>query len=286
VRRKNAFKWASLPIAATLVLILTGCSPAEFSRGFLPGEPGITNHTDMITSLWTGSWIVLWGVGIIAWGLMFYAIIVYRRRKGDTSLPPQMRYNNPIETLFTIVPLVMVVGFFAFTSKTLLAIEEPVHPSNQIQIEVIGKQWSWDFNYTTNNVYDSGIQSQFAGQVGSEASLPVLYLPVNVPVEVSLTSRDVVHSFWVIDFLYKKDVFPGKTNHIYFTPQKIGTYKGKCAELCGEFHSMMLFNVKVVSQADYDAHVAQLAAQGNTGLLDDKYNRNQNLPGNGSGLKG
>jgi cytochrome c oxidase subunit 2 len=86
--------------------------------------------------------------------------------------------------------------------------------------------------------------------------------------------------------LYKKDVFPGKTNHIYFTPQKIGTYKGKCAELCGEFHSMMLFNVKVVSQADYDAHVAQLAAQGNTGLLDDKYNRNQNLPGNGSGLKG
>ncbi len=286
MRRKNAFKWASLPIAATLVLILTGCSPAELSRGFLPGEPGITNHTDMITSLWTGSWIVLWGVGIIAWGLMFYAIIVYRRRKGDTSMPPQMRYNNPIETLFTVVPLVMVIGFFAFTSKTLLAIEEPVHPSNQIQIEVIGKQWSWDFNYTTNNVYDSGIQSQFAGQEGSEASLPVLYLPVNVPVDVSLTSRDVVHSFWVIDFLYKKDVFPGKTNHMYFTPQKIGTYKGKCAELCGEFHSMMLFNVKVVSQADYDAHVAQLAAQGNTGLLDDKYNRNQNLPGNGSGLKG
>jgi cytochrome c oxidase subunit 2 len=286
VRRKNAFKWASLPIAATLILVLTGCSPAELSRGFLPGEPGITNHTDMITELWTGSWAVLWGVGIIAWGLMFYAIIVYRRRKGDTSLPPQIRYNNPIETLFTVVPLVMVVGFFAFTTKTLLAIEEPVHPANQIQIEVIGKQWSWDFNYTSNNVYDSGIQSQFAGEEGSEAALPVLWLPVNVPVDVSLTSRDVVHSFWVIDFLYKKDVFPGKTNHMYFTPQKIGTYKGKCAELCGEFHSMMLFNVKVVSQADYDAHMAELAAQGNTGLLDDKYNRNQNLPGNGSEIKG
>ena len=286
MRRKNAFKWASLPIAATLMLILTGCSPAELSRGFLPGEPGITNHTDMITNLWVGSWEVLWGVGIIAWGLMFYAIIVYRRRKGDTSLPPQIRYNNPIETLFTVVPLVLVVGFFAFTTKTLLAIEEPVKPANQIQIEVIGKQWSWDFNYTSNNVYDSGIQSQFAGEEGSEASLPTLYLPVNVPVDISLTSRDVVHSFWVIDFLYKKDVFPGKTNHMYFTPQKIGTYAGKCAELCGEFHSMMLFNVKVVSQADYDAHMAQLAAQGNNGLLDDKYNRNQNLPGNGSEIKG
>ncbi len=286
MRRKNAFKWASLPIAATLILALTGCSPAGFSRGFLPGEPGVTNHTDMIVELWTGSWIVLWGVGIIAWGLMFYAIIVYRRRKGDTSMPEQMRYNNPIETLFTVVPLVMVIGFFAFTTKTLLAIEEPVHPANQIQVEVIGKQWSWDFNYTSNMVYDSGIQSQFAGEEGSEASLPTLYLPVNVPVDLSLTSRDVVHSFWVIDFLYKKDVFPGKTNHMYFTPEKIGTYAGKCAELCGEFHSMMLFNVKVVSQADYDAHMAQLAQQGNTGLLDSKYNRNQNLPGNGSENKG
>ena len=286
MRRKNAFKWASLPIAATLILILTGCSPAEISRGFLPGEPGITNHTDMITNLWVGSWEVLWGVGIVAWGLMFYAIIVYRRRKGDTSLPPQIRYNNPIETLFTIVPLVLVVGFFAFTTKTLLAIEEPVKPANQIQIEVIGKQWSWDFNYTSNKVYEAGIQSQFAGEEGSEAALPTLYLPVNVPVDISLTSRDVVHSFWVIDFLYKKDVFPGKTNHMYFTPQKIGTYKGKCAELCGEFHSMMLFNVKVVSQADYDAHMAELAAKGNNGLLDDKYNRNQNLPGNGSEIKG
>lgn len=286
MRRKNAFKWASLPIAATLILALTGCSPAEFSRGFLPGEPGVTNHTDMIVELWTGSWIVLWGVGIIAWGLMFYAIIVYRRRKGDTSMPEQMRYNNPIETLFTVVPLVMVIGFFAFTTKTLLAIEEPVHPSNQIQVEVIGKQWSWDFNYTSNMVFDSGIQSQFAGEEGSEASLPTLYLPVNVPVDLSLTSRDVVHSFWVIDFLYKKDIFPGKTNHMYFTPEKIGTYKGKCAELCGEFHSMMLFNVKVVSQADYDAHMAELAQQGNTGLLDSKYNRNQNLPGYGSENKG
>ena len=286
MRRKNAFKWASLPIAATLILALTGCSPSEFARGYLPGTPGITNHTDMIVELWTGSWIVLWGVGIIAWGLMFYAIIVYRRRKGETSLPEQIRYNNPIETLFTVVPLVMVIGFFAFTTKTLLAIEEPVKPANQIQIEVIGKQWSWDFNYTSNMVYDSGIQSQFAGEEGSEASLPTLYLPVNVPVDISLTSRDVVHSFWVIDFLYKKDVFPGKTNHMYFTPQKVGTYKGKCAELCGEFHSMMLFNVKVVSQADYDAHMAQLAQQGNTGLLDSKYNRNQNLPGDDPETKG
>lgn len=284
MRRKNAFKWAAIPLAATLLLALTGCTPAELSRGFLPGEPGVTNHTDMIVNLWNGSWIVLWGVGIIAWGLMFYAIIVYRRRKGDTSLPPQMRYNNPVETLFTVVPLVLVIGFFAFTADTMAKIEQPV--DSDLHVQVIGKQWSWDFNYLDNNVYETGIQSQFAGEEGSEADLPTLYLPVNTSVEISLTSRDVVHSFWVIDFLYKKDTFPGKTNYMFVTPQKEGTYKGKCAELCGEFHSMMLFNLKVVSRAEFDTHMAELAAKGNNGLLDDKYNRNQNLPGNGSENKG
>jgi cytochrome c oxidase subunit 2 len=113
-----------------------------------------------------------------------------------------------------------------------------------------------------------------------------LYLPVNKSVKVDLTARDVIHSFWVIDFLYKKDMFPGRTNHMYFTPQVEGTYKGKCAELCGEYHSMMLFNVKVVSQAEYDAHLAALAAAGNVGQLDSKYDRNQNLPGDNPEIRG
>jgi cytochrome c oxidase subunit 2 len=274
----------SLPLAATLILVLTGCSSYEFSRGFLPGEPGVTNHTDMIVNFWNGSWIVLWAVGLVAWGLMFYAVIVYRRRKGDNTMPEQMRYNNPIEALFTVVPLVMVIGFFAFTADTMEKIERPV--DSEMHIQVIGKQWSWDFNYKDNNVYETGIQSQFEGELGSEAALPTLYLPVNTSVEIELSSRDVVHSFWVIDFLYKKDTFPGKTNYMYFTPQREGTYKGKCAELCGEYHSMMLFNVKVVSRAEFDAQMAALAAKGNTGQLDSSYDRNQNLPGNGSEGKG
>jgi cytochrome c oxidase subunit 2 len=86
--------------------------------------------------------------------------------------------------------------------------------------------------------------------------------------------------------LYKKDTFPGKTNYMYFTPQREGTYQGKCAELCGEYHSMMLFNVKVVSRAEFDAQMAALAAKGNTGQLDSSYDRNLNLPGNGSDSKG
>jgi cytochrome c oxidase subunit 2 len=253
----------------------------------LPGVTGVTNHTERIVSLWTGSWIVLWSVGIIAWGLMFWAIIVYRRRKGDAEIPPQLRYNMPIETLFTIVPFILVLGFFALTARDIAEIEKPV--DSAYRIEVIGKQWSWDFNYTNNNVFDSGIQYQ---EDGTEAELPTLYLPVNRTVEIDLISRDVIHSFWVIDFLYKKDVFPGRVNKMYMTPQVIGDYKGKCAELCGEFHSMMIFNVKVVSQAEYDAHVSDLAEQGNTGQLTadpndpNNLNRNNNLPGDNPEIKG
>ncbi len=283
--KKRGLKWAAMPAAVSLMLLLSGCSEQEFSRGFLPGVPGVTNHTDRITGLWTTSWIVLWGIGIIAWGLMFYAIIVYRRRKGETGLPAQLRYNNPIETLFTIVPLIITIGFFAFTARDMAAIEQPT-ANPDVKIQVIAKQWSWDFNYVNGNVYDSGVQSQFAGEKGSEAALPVLYLPVNKSVQIDLTARDVIHSFWVVDFLYKKDMFPGRINHMYFTPQVEGTYKGKCAELCGEYHSMMLFNVKVVSQAEYDAHVAALAAAGNVGQLDTKYNRNQNLPGDNPEIRG
>lgn len=282
---KRGLKWAAVPAAASIMLFLSGCSQQEFERGLLPGVPGVTNHTDRITGLWVTSWTVLWVVGIVAWGLMIWALIVYRRRKGETGLPVQLRYNNPIETLFTVVPLILVVGFFAFTARDLAAIEEPT-PNPDVTIQVVGKQWSWDFNYVNDNVFYSGIQSQFDGELGSEAELPTLYLPVNKTVQIDLSSRDVVHSFWVVDFLYKKDLFPGRTNHMYFTPQVEGTYKGKCAELCGEYHSMMLFNVKVVSQAEYDAQMATLAAAGNVGQVGTEYNRNQNLPGDNPEIRG
>ena len=217
---------------------------------------------------------------------MAWALIVYRRRRGETGMPQQLRYNMPIEALFTAIPLVLVLGFFAFTARDMAAIEAKVE-NPDVRIEVIGKQWSWDFNYVDENVFDSGIQAQFTGtEENVMKTLPTLYLPVGQSVQIELSSRDVIHSFWVVDFLYKKDMFPGQTNVMYFTPLKEGTYVGKCAELCGEYHSMMLFNVKVVSQSEYDARMAELAAKGNVGQLSGEYDRNQNLPGGNPEIRG
>ena len=268
-----------VPIMAAVTLILAGCTQAQLI-GFLPEDSvGATNHTDRTTGLWVTSWIVLLAVGVVTWGVIIWAAVVYRRRKGQTGLPVQLRYNLPIEIFYTIVPLILVIGFFAFTARDQAAIEE-VDPDPDVSIEVYGQRWSWTFNYLDDEVYDVGIQAQERqdGTAGFDTDqLPVLYLPVGESVEIKLESRDVIHSFWIVDFLYKKDMIPARSNYMYFEPLKIGEYAGKCAELCGEYHSQMLFVVKVVSEEDYEAHLATLPE----GDIGEEFNLNSNLPGTG-----
>ena len=292
---KRRLRWVLLPVGAAAALVLAGCTPTELN-GFLPGfvEDGTpaTNHTEMISGLWVNSWIVLLAVGVITWALMGWAAIAYRRRKGQTGLPVQLRYNMPIEIFYTVVPLILVVGFFAFTARDQ-AILETRYEDPDVSITAIGKQWAWDFQYNgeeedgSDAVWSMGIQAQPDEQGNiDESQLPTLYLPVNQTVEIKLNSRDVIHSFWIIDFLYKKDMYIGKDNYWSFTPTREGEYAGKCAELCGEYHSMMLFNVKVVSEAEYDSYLASLEAAGNTGNINEAYDRLQNLPGTGDSSEG
>lgn len=274
-------KWAAAPVAVAAMLLLSACTQ-EQKQGFLPGESGVTNHWDGIAGLWVTSWIVLLLVGAITWGLIIWATIAYRRRKGQTGVPAQIRYNMPIETFFTAVPVMLVLGFFAFTAQEQASIEAR-YEAPETQIEVIGKRWAWDFNYVNEDVHFSGVQVQTdeSGEA-TEETMPVLYLPVGKTTEIKLESRDVIHSFWVVEYLYKKDMIPGKTNYMSFTPEKTGVYMGKCAELCGEYHSMMLFELHVVEQAEYDAYIAELKQNpDNHGLLGLEYNPNQNLPGAG-----
>jgi cytochrome c oxidase subunit 2 len=273
---KRSLKGASVLIV--LSLVLAGCTQQSM-LGWLPTERGLTNQVDRVIDLWVVSWVVLLVVGIVTWVLILWAAIVYRRRKGQTGMPSQLRYNMPIETFYTIVPLILVLGFFAFTARDQTIIEAPLEDPD-VSIEVYGKRWAWDFNYLNENVYSAGIQAQEIPGGGVDTGLlPKLYLPVNQKVEIIIESRDVIHSFWVIDFLYKKDMIPARTNYWYFIPQQEGVFRGKCAELCGEFHSLMLFEVHVVSQDEYNKQIGALRAQGNVGRLGPELNVLQNLPG-------
>ncbi len=284
MRSNRRLRWVALPGAAVLILALAGCSQQEL-QGWLPTTPGTTNHVNDTIGLWVTSWIVLLAVGIITWALIIWAVVVYRRRKNQTGLPVQLRYNMPIEIFYTIVPLFLVLGFFFFTARDQANIEKPT-ANPDVTISVYGKRWAWDFNYMNTadkaqSVYTQGIQAQQLGDgTVDESKLPVLYLPQGKTVKINLNSRDVIHSFWVVDFLYKKDMIPGKQNVMYFTPEKLGTFTGKCAELCGEYHSLMLFNVKVVSPADYQSYLDTLRAEGNVGDIGGSYDTNTNQPNN------
>jgi cytochrome c oxidase subunit 2 len=276
LRRHSPFTarqaWRRLALATLAVgcaVSLSGCG-AAFRRGYLP--VGVTAEAPRVQHLWVWSWIAALAVGIVVWGLVIWCVVAYRRGKDEVGLPVQLRYNVPIEILYTVIPLFMVGVLFFFTAKDeAFLLDNSKKPD--VTINVVGKRWSWDFNYTTANTYESGTQAELTGKDGVSATLPTLYLPVNKRVQFVLTARDVIHSFWVPQFLQKLDMIPGRVNKFQVVPTQVGTFAGKCAELCGAYHSDMLFQVKVVPQQEYDAHVAALKAAGNVGALDNSLNQ-------------
>jgi len=218
-----------------------------------------SDRSDEIHSLWIGSWIAAGVVGVIMWSLMLFVVFRYRRR--GNSLPKQNRYNLPMEVFYTAAPFIIVgVLFFhtVVTQNKVLAATEPAHT-----VDVVAQKWSWTFNYREA---DNPAIGTDVYEVGTINATPDLYLPVNRPIHFNLASVDVIHSFWIPSFYYKLDVIPGKLNSFDATPTRTGVFRGKCTELCGTYHSAMLFNVHIVSQEEYNAYLKTLAAKGQTGV--------------------
>jgi cytochrome c oxidase subunit II len=246
------------------MLLLASCSSEERDSIHRLAQPqGITDRTDGIHGLWMGSWLAAMIVGVLVWGLIGYACVKFRRRRDD-EIPIQTRYNLPIEILYTVAPVVMVLVFFFFTVTVQNNVLADASESGNADhtITVVGQQWSWTFNYDKDSALD-GKTTVYEG--GTTADRPTLVLPVNESVEFKLRSPDVIHSFWVPAFLFKMDVVPGRDNHFSLTPTREGTFKGRCAELCGTYHSRMLFDVKVVSAGEYADYLKKLQAAGNVG---------------------
>lgn len=276
LRRPRLRLGAGALIGALSVATLSGCASGELrgnaSTGWLP--PAVTEGGERVTSLWIGAWIAALAVGVLVWGLTAWCVVAYRRKKDDNELPVQLRYNIPIEILYTVVPIFMVIVLFYYTARDESALLDTSEQAD-VTVNVVGKQWSWDFNYVEDDVHEVGTQAILTGEEGAEETIPTMYLPVGERVEFVLTARDVIHSFWVPAFLQKMDMIPGRVNRFQVVPTQEGTFKGKCAELCGAYHSHMLFNVKVVSRAEYDSHMDELRAKGQSGLLNNTLNRTQ-----------
>ena len=248
-RRANAVRIGAL---AVMLLALTGCTNNTFTRLGFP-DP-VTEQGKITLSLWQGSWIAGLLVGCVVWGLILWAVIFHRKR-GD-KLPPQVRYNMPIEILYTIVPFVLIAVLFYYTAKDENTINA-LSPKPAVTVNVVGFQWSWEFDYPQSGVKENGY-------MWGEGPLPVMEIPVGETVRFNLTSPDVVHAFWVPEFLFKRDVIPGHPNHFQITATQTGTFTGHCSELCGVYHSRMLFTLKIVTPAQFQQWIAQQQAIQNT----------------------
>jgi cytochrome c oxidase subunit II len=247
-----------LALAAVATAVMTsGCTGREaYEDAFGIGWPKPeTDRAKSMYDVWLGSVAAGAAVGLVVGALIIYAVIRFRKRNDE--LPPQIRYNLPIEVLYTVIPFVIIAVLFYYTAISENKVNK-MEPNPDVTVGVVGFQWNWQFVYEDDKV-----------QVTGDPQHPAtLVLPVDKRIRFIETSPDVIHSFWVPAFLFKRDVVPGRFNAFELTPTREGTYVGRCAEYCGEKHPRMNFEVKVVSQAAYDAYIAGLKADPDAALDD------------------
>lgn len=247
---------------AALLMLLSGCSIADWGDAFGHfGWPsrGISLQAHEMYDLWIASTIAALTVGIGVWGLIFWCVIRYRKR-GD-ELPVQTRFNMPMEILYTVTPVLIVAVLFYYTAIVQTNVDKLSKNPDQV-VEVVAYKWNWQFNYRDGMGKDAGT---VASTVGSSDVIPLLVLPVGQKIRFEETSKDVIHSFWVPEMLFKRDVFPGNVRNVFeVTLDKVGRYVGRCAELCGTYHAFMNFELVVVQPEQFDKFLAAKKAGSST----------------------
>ncbi len=234
-------------VAIGAALALSGCSAKNaFALGWPHG--GISDQSNQMYNLWIGSVVAAAVVGIAVYALIFWCIIKYRK-KGD-ELPVQTRYNLPIELIYSVVPFLIIAVLFYYTARAETDVDKiSAHPDVTVGINAF--KWNWEFDYPDTKA--TGAQ---VSEIGDSSYIPILVVPTDKTVEFVEHSQDVIHSFWVPELLFKRDVFPGNiTNRFQVTIHTGGAYVGRCAELCGTYHSQMNFELLAVSPAQYTQYL-------------------------------
>jgi cytochrome c oxidase subunit II len=225
--------------AAALAVGVTGCMPAP-----------ATDQASAVRDLWGQFLVAAAVVGGAVWLLITVAIVRYRRRPtsgpgGETPLPPQVHGSTRLEIAWTLIPVAIVAVLFWLTLGALERID--ARGSGGVTVEVTAYRWQWRFVYP-----DLGVTVEGGRDTPAE-----MVLPVGEPVHIVLTSADVAHSFYVPQFLFKRDAIPGQVNQFDVTIREEAVYRGQCAEFCGVFHDRMLLTVRAESRASFDAWVAE-----------------------------
>ncbi|MEZ5279078.1 MAG: cytochrome c oxidase subunit II [Acidimicrobiales bacterium] len=201
----------------------------------------ITEQAKAMAGLWTTFASIAIGVFALVIALLVFTVIRFRRR--EEGLPDQTSYRVRLELTYTMVPLFLVTGLFVATVRTVEAVDASI-ASPDLVVDVVGFQWQWRFTYP-----DSGVVVQ-----GEPGMAPELVLPEGASVRFNLESNDVIHSFWIPGFLFKRDVIPGSpTSFDVNVSGAPGLYPGgACAEFCGLYHDQMTFSVTILDRPGFD----------------------------------
>jgi cytochrome c oxidase subunit II len=197
---------------------------------------------------------------LVVEGLIIWTVIRYRRRPGDDVLPAQTHGNNIAELAWTIIPTIIVAFLFVISWQTLNVVDT-ASASPQTKIRAVAGQFQWQFDYLADDGQTVKYTQALATGDGGG-----LYIPAGRDIQLSLTSQDVIHAFYVPQFLFKRDVVPGRVNKFDFkvdAAEAGNTFRGQCAELCGAGHRIMLFEVHALAPADFDAWLADQIAKAN-----------------------
>ena len=239
---------AGVDLIGTSERMVTGLYPPE----------AVTVQGQHIRDLYTIVFLIAVAIFFLVEGLILWTVLRYRRRPEDVTLPAQTHGNAIAEVVWTVVPTLIVAFLFVISWQTLNTVEV-VSADPQTRVKAVAGQFQWTFEYLDasgeNTVYTQLLP---AGEDGG------LVLPAGRTVQLSLESPDVIHAFYVPQFLFKRDVVPGRINKFEITinEEDAGqTFRGQCAELCGAGHRLMLFDVHAYTPADYDAWLEQKIAE-------------------------
>jgi len=247
------------------VVALLLAAPVAHAAWTLNMTPGISEMSREIYSL---HMLMFWwcvGIAIVVFGFMIYSMVHFRKSKGAVA-DQHFLHSNRIEIIWTLVPVLILISMAVPAARVLVQTEDPV--ATDLTIRVTGYQWKWAYEYADTGVTILSTlarDSNRARQLGSGVdpfSVPnyllevdhPLVVPAGVKVRVLITANDVIHSWWVPALAIKKDAIPGFINEAWFDidADKVGTYRGQCAELCGRDHGFMPIVLEVKSKQDFD----------------------------------
>jgi cytochrome c oxidase subunit 2 len=205
---------------------------------------------------------ILTAITLLVLGLLLWCIIRYNKR--SNPVPQRFTHNTVVEVIWTAGPVLILLVIAIFSFRLLFEYHDM--PPPYMTVKANGYQWYWGYEYPDQKISEQISKIATPDQAKADgvqymlaATNPII-VPVNKVVRVLTTGEDVIHSFSVPAFGVKIDAVPGRTNETWFQATKIGTFTGQCSQLCGTDHAFMPIEVKVVSQADFDAWVASKTA--------------------------